>query len=89
MSNDMHVDRDKVSKLENDFIGLIESRARTGAEEYGEFTFMKNNTFDMMIEELADIVNYCRFTYIKLRIFQEEVQNALSEHRSDLDVAGD
>jgi len=75
--------------IEEEFIQLVVQRGKAGAEEYGEFAYMKNNTLDMMFEELADIVNYCRFTYIKLRLFKEVVDNALSAHSTRTDVGGD
>jgi hypothetical protein len=85
----MNPDRATLQRLESDFVEMILSRGRQGALDYGEFAFMRNNTFEMLYEELADICNYCRFTYIKLRLFQEAIQHALSTDCTNTDAGGD
>lgn len=45
-------------------------RHQTGAEEYGPFKFLENDTLGMLEEELADIANYARYTFIKVRMMR-------------------
>jgi hypothetical protein len=60
-------------KLRSEFADLVAKRLRDGAAEYGEDAFVDNNTFEMIYEEIADLVNYCMFTYVKLRLIEEQV----------------
>jgi hypothetical protein len=43
----------------------------------------------MMYEELADIVNYCLFTYVKLRLMEERIDGVLRANSPDPDVEFD
>lgn len=67
-------------RLSDEFSELTFSRYKTGEKEYGPVAFLKNPVVKMAAEELADLANYARFAYIKLRI-QEEI---LIEHGIDL-----
>ena len=78
-----------IQGLEDDFMQLIEERRQMGEEQYGQFAFLNNNTFEMAFEELADMCNYALFTYIKLRLFMEGVNDVLSSDRARIDVTGD
>jgi hypothetical protein len=78
----------RLVQLENDFDYLVEERHKIGGRTYGDFAFLKNNTFQMMYEELADLVNYATFTYVKLRLFEEEVESALCTDRTAGDASG-
>lgn len=62
---------EKMQELSDEFNRLTFSRHTMGAEEYGEFAFLGNDMVQFIAEELADISNYCRYTYMKLRILQE------------------
>ena len=53
------------------FVELCGTRARRGAEEYGEFAFLQNDVIRMMQEELADIANYAQMQFIKLHLLQQ------------------
>jgi hypothetical protein len=57
-------------QFKSEFDALIEHRRVMGAEEYGQWGFLDNDTFQMMYEELADAVNYALFTFIKLRLVE-------------------
>ena len=80
------IDSELIQSIEKEFGWLVEERRRQGAKEYGEYKFLDKNTLDMMYEELSDIVNYCTFTYVKLRILEERVDNAIRAYCSDTDV---
>lgn len=42
-----------------------------GEKKYGPGTWLTLDTLEMAIEEVIDIANYTRFTYIRLRMMQE------------------
>jgi len=43
----------------------------------------------MMYEELADIVNYCLFTYVKLRMMEERIDGVIRSDCAGEDVGPD
>jgi hypothetical protein len=49
-----------IERLAREFDELCNSRMQFGQEKYGEFTWLQAPTFDMMLEEMADWVNYTR-----------------------------
>jgi hypothetical protein len=59
--------------LAKEFDEMCAARLDIGAAEYGPTAFVSADTIQMMLEELSDIVNYCKFTYIKLRLYQERL----------------
>jgi hypothetical protein len=54
-------------------------RHEVGQKKYGELTFLDNDTVAMAMEEVLDLANYARYTYIKLFLLQQAVANALEE----------
>lgn len=55
----------------SEFFDLCEIRHNTGAQEYGPFNFLDVNLPEFIYEEIADIANYARFLYIKMRLLEE------------------
>jgi hypothetical protein len=53
-----------------EFDDLCNIRMEVGKEKYGDFTWLQAPTFDMLLEELADQVNYARFSAVKIRLIQ-------------------
>lgn len=66
-----------VQECSDKFDKLCQERHESGQKEYGQFTFLSNDVVRMMLEELADTVNYCRYQSIKLMILQEHIENDL------------
>lgn len=62
---------DFLERLSEEFDSLCQLRHDTGAQEYGETTFLKAPLVRMAAEELADLANYSRYMYIKLRYIEE------------------
>lgn len=65
----------KLEELNKEFFEFCEERQTEGAETYGPIAFLRNDMLQYMLEELADLSNYARFMYIKLRLL-EEMANA-------------
>jgi hypothetical protein len=59
-----------------EFDRLCIERHEMGAKQYGPVAFLKNNMVEFMAEELADLCNYAKYTYIKLRLFQEMYEDS-------------
>lgn len=55
----------------SEFFDLCEVRHNTGADEYGSFNFLNVNLPEFIYEEMADIANYARFMYIRVRLLEE------------------
>lgn len=45
-----------------------------GEKKYGAGTWMRVDTLEMLIEELIDMMNYLRFTYVRVRAMQEMLE---------------
>jgi hypothetical protein len=60
-----------MQQLSEEFDEACHQRHETGAVKYGALKFMGADTFQEMIEEIVDIANYARYTYIKLRMYQQ------------------
>ena len=54
-------------------------RHRFGATKYGPAAFMSADTLEMAIEEVIDLANYARYTYMKLRLLQESIRDQIPE----------
>lgn len=48
-------------------------RHEAGAAEYGPVEFLKRNTLEMAMEEVIDLANYARYTFIKLALLNEDL----------------
>lgn len=65
------LDAEKLQQFSDEFSDLCQVRHETGAEEYGSVAFMTAPLFSMAAEELADLSNYARYMYVKLRSIEE------------------
>lgn len=64
---------DYMQHLSDEFSSLCQIRHEVGAEEYGPVAFLKAPLIQMAAEELADMSNYCRYMYVRLRLLEEEL----------------
>ena len=69
----------KLQECSERFDALCQERHEMGALEYGQFTFLENDIVRMMIEELADTANYCRYQATKLLLLQEALETQVAE----------
>ena len=67
-----------INRLSLLFDNLCSERHAMGQEEYGKLTFLGNDVVRMMLEELADTANYCRYQAIKLMLLQEALELKLA-----------
>jgi hypothetical protein len=82
---------DTINRLGEVFDRLCIERHQMGQEEYGKFTFLGNDVVRMMIEELADTANYCRYQAVKLLLLQEALSaqlasSGLSDEKEEITI---
>ena len=63
-----------LQQLSNEFDARCQERHEKGAQKYGEGTFLDVDTLEMAIEEVLDLANYARYTFVKLRLLQESLE---------------
>jgi sulfopyruvate decarboxylase TPP-binding subunit len=68
-----------VNGLSAEFDQLCVTRHEKGQKVYGVLTFMGNDIFTMLNEELADAANYLRYQYIKIRMLMMMLAGELDE----------
>jgi len=68
---------------EVEFDQLLKSRTEAGAQEYGQFAFLERKTLDEAIEEVADLINWARFTGIKLIVLRDTIRQIQAQAVSD------
>lgn len=55
------------------------ARHKMGAEKYGPGKFLTVDTIQEALDEVVDLANYARYTYIRLRLLQEAIMLALPD----------
>jgi len=68
-----------VNMISNEFDHLVITRHNEGADKYGPFSFMGKNMYEEAAAELADLCNYARYAYIKLRMLEMQMADAISD----------
>lgn len=58
------------------FMQMVRERHEAGAEKYGDFGFVGVDTIEMALEEVADLANYARYTWVKLWLLRKELEQA-------------
>ena len=64
----------QVQQASDEFLILVEQRHTDGAAEYGAYTYLKNDTIKMALEELADLMNYTQYTAIRLILLGKRLE---------------
>lgn len=72
-----------LERLNQEFFDLCEERHNKGADEYGPLNFLNVDLPAFIYEEIADIANYARFLFIRVRLLEE----IASERGIDLSAA--
>jgi hypothetical protein len=55
------------------FEEMVQNRHEMGGLKYGPVAFMDIDSLEMALEEIADLANYARYTWIKLKLLQVSV----------------
>jgi hypothetical protein len=59
-----------IAEAARQFHMLRQNRQNQGKEEYGEYTFLQTDTIRMMLEELADLMNYAEMSAVRIILAQ-------------------
>lgn len=70
---------DMISEGNSLFDQMCQDRHDRGAEKYGSLKFMEKNTLDEAMEEVVDLANYARYTFIKLYLLAEQMDAKMAE----------
>jgi hypothetical protein len=68
-----------LTQYSEEFDEACASRHAAGAEKYGPGKFMSVDTLQEAIEEVVDMANYARYTFIKLRLLQDSIAELLAD----------
>jgi hypothetical protein len=74
---------EQVQNYSDEFDQKTFERHEQGEQKYGPGTWLKIDTLQHAMDEVLDLANYARFTYIKLRMLQDQ----LTEFQSDASIA--
>jgi hypothetical protein len=72
-----------IAKYNEEFDRLTYERHIQGEEKYGAGTWLTIDTLQHAMDEVLDLANYARFTYVKLRMLQDK----LVEFQADASIA--
>jgi hypothetical protein len=70
-----------VQELSDLFDRTCQERHEKGSEEYGQLTYLENDTVGMLLEELADAANYARYTFIRIALLARSAGVDMNEGR--------
>lgn len=65
---------EKVAGYSQEFDEVCQARHNMGEEKYGPGKFLNVDTMDEALQEVADLANYARYTYVKVRLLQDRIQ---------------
>jgi hypothetical protein len=66
-----------IASLSEEFDEQCTARHKHGAEKYGAGKFLTVDTLEEAMQEIVDLSNYARYTYIRLRLLQESILAAV------------
>lgn len=66
---------DRIQMASNAFDHMTQERVDMGSKQYGPTGFMEVDTLRMAMEEVLDLANYARFTFIKLWLLQDKLMS--------------
>jgi len=75
---------ESVRQYSEEFDTITVARHAMGEKKYGPVKFMSVNSVEMAMEEVADLANYARYTYIKLALLRDSLQEPVIEERAAL-----
>jgi hypothetical protein len=79
---------ERINELSQEFDKRCLERHVLGEEKYGAGTWMGIDTLEMAIEEVIDLANYTRFTYIKLRLLQANMAEFAADKSTARPIEG-
>ena len=68
-------DAQVIAEAEALFDQMCLQRHEMGRSKYGNLTFLHMPTLEMALEELADLANYARYTFVKVALVRQQIKN--------------
>jgi hypothetical protein len=62
------------------FLQSCDQRMQLGEQQYGPYKFLGVDTLQEAIDEVVDLVNYGRMTFIKLYLLQASLKKIEADH---------
>lgn len=62
-----------IQKASEKFDQMCAERHEMGEQEYGPVAFLENDTLQMAMEEVVDLANYARYTFVKLELLRNKM----------------
>ena len=72
--------RSLLSDADEAFIVQCSDRMELGKEKYGPAKFLGVDTLQEAMDEVIDLANYARMTFVKLYLLQGSIQKIVSKH---------
>jgi hypothetical protein len=80
---------DLVNKFGEEFDRHCVARHEFGEKKYGPVNFMDVDTLEMAKEEIVDLVNYGRYSYVRLCLIQEYAKGLVDGLVQDADLGSE
>jgi hypothetical protein len=78
-----------INTFGSEFWEMVQARHELGEKKYGPGKFLKVDTMEEALFELADLANYACYTFVKIRLLQERIgREAMPEFAKTLDPNG-
>ena len=71
--------QDRVNEANVLFDRMCVQRHAVGQEKYGPVKFMDVNTLNEAMEEVVDIANYARYTFVKLYVLNLQIDKIIGD----------
>lgn len=78
--------RELIEEASATFDVMTADRHDAGSEKYGPLKFLEANTVEEAMFELADLANYARYTFIKLYILNQTLDDKLADAEVEISL---
>lgn len=65
---------DLINTFGSEFWEMVQARHELGEKKYGPGKFLRVDTMEEALQELADLANYACYTFVRIRMLQEALQ---------------
>jgi hypothetical protein len=64
---------ESIERFSNEFDAMCMERHEKGSEKYGPGKFLTVDTLEEALFELADLSNYARYTFVRVKLLQQKL----------------
>jgi hypothetical protein len=79
---------DMINSYSAEFDQRCLERHEMGVKKYGPVSFLNVDSLEMAIEEIIDLENYIRYTFVKLRMLQDNLPTILADKSVNRPIPG-